>query len=485
MKRARRRQESGYALLLVFLMAAMIAISLYIEIPRVAFESQRQKEQLLVERGEQYKRAIYMFQKANKRWPATIDELESFNNRRFLRKRFIDPMTGKEEWRIIHIVGNILTDSLVQKPKTQQAEASSQSQLVGEIPLSAADTTQGQQSIPNPAMRRRSSDGIMPGMGGNAGGQPVDPNNPNYPNNPANPQNPVYPGQPYPGQAYPGQPYPGQPSEGTSVQPGQSYAPGTLPPGVPIMPGQPGANQPYPGQPQYPGQMQQYPGQTQPYPGQPVNTQFGGVSPYQTGAGANGAPPQYGQPGLDPSQQGVQSPIYPGQPNPGMPGQPYGQGTFPPGMPGMPGQPNTQNSAQGMIQQILTSPRPGGMPTGLGGQVVGGGIAGVASKADAEGIMVYHDRTNYKEWEFIFDPAKVKLVPNPLTGSPGTSAASMGSMPGTSAASMGSMPGSVPGQTGSPGLGSPGFGSPGFGSPGFGGSATPPTTGVPPTQPQQ
>jgi len=469
MKRTRRRQESGYALLLVFLMAAMIAISLYIEIPRVAFDSQRQKEQLLVERGEQYKRAIYMFQKANKRWPATIEELESYNNRRFLRKRFIDPMTGKEEWRIIHVVGNMLTDSLVQKPKTQPAEASSQSQLVGEIPLSAANTTQGQQSIPNPAMRRRSSDGNMPGMGGNAGGQPVDPNNPNYPNNPANPQNPVYPGQPYPGQ-----PYPGQPSEGVSLQPGQSYAPGTLPPGVPIMPGQPGANQPYP------GQTQPYPGQQQ-YPGQPVNTQFGGVSPYPTGAGASGAPPQYGQPGLDPSQQGTQSPIYPGQPNPGMPGQPYGQGTFPPGMPGMPGQPNMQNSAQGMIQQILTSPRPGGMPTGLGGQVVGGGIAGVASKADAEGIMVYHDRTNYKEWEFIFDPAKVKLVPNPLTGSagtsaasmgsmPGTSAASMGSMPGTPAASMGSMPGSVPGQTGSPG---------------FGGSATPPTTGVPPTQPQQ
>ncbi len=31
------------------------------EIPRVAFETQRQKEQLLVERGEQYKRAIKLF----------------------------------------------------------------------------------------------------------------------------------------------------------------------------------------------------------------------------------------------------------------------------------------------------------------------------------------------------------------------------------------------------------------------------------------
>ena len=59
--RRRRKNESGFALLLVFLMAAILAISLYMEIPRVAFETQRQKEQLLVERGEQYKRAIQLF----------------------------------------------------------------------------------------------------------------------------------------------------------------------------------------------------------------------------------------------------------------------------------------------------------------------------------------------------------------------------------------------------------------------------------------
>ena len=59
--RMRHGHESGFALLLVFLMAAIIAISLYMEIPRVAFETQRQKEQLLMERGEQYKRAIKLF----------------------------------------------------------------------------------------------------------------------------------------------------------------------------------------------------------------------------------------------------------------------------------------------------------------------------------------------------------------------------------------------------------------------------------------
>src|SRR5207248_1871504 len=150
----------------VFLMAAVIAISLYMEIPRVAFESQRQKEQMLVERGEQYKRAIRMFFAANKRYPATIEEMESFNNRRFLRKRFRDPMTGKEEWRFIHIQNGILTDSLVQKPKGQQQAGSTQSQLVAEIPASALDPSAAGASAPNMAMRRRASDGTTPGISG-------------------------------------------------------------------------------------------------------------------------------------------------------------------------------------------------------------------------------------------------------------------------------------------------------------------------------
>jgi type II secretory pathway pseudopilin PulG len=85
------RREAGYAMLLVFLMAAMIAIALYRELPRFAFEQQRAKEQLLIERGEQYKRAIQVFVRKMNRYPATIEELESTNNIRFLRKRYLDP----------------------------------------------------------------------------------------------------------------------------------------------------------------------------------------------------------------------------------------------------------------------------------------------------------------------------------------------------------------------------------------------------------
>ena len=66
----------------------------------------------------------------------------------------------------------------------------------------------------------------------------------------------------------------------------------------------------------------------------------------------------------------------------------------------------------------------------MGGQSFGGGIAGVASTAEGEGVKVYNERTLYQEWEFIFDPAKQKQIPNPnALGAIGTPASNMGSSP--------------------------------------------------------
>ena len=377
----RRRKESGFALLLVFLMAAMIAISLYMEIPRVAMESQRQKEQLLIARGEEYKRAVLVFFKTNNRWPARIEELENLNNRRFLRRRYIDPMTGKDEWRLIHVANGVFTDSLVNKPKT------------GPGTQAAADSTAGQYVAVNNGMfdtggatgntgpntgRRRISDG------GAGGGTVVsmDPTGTGAANGNATAPPPEgstptdAPTGPTAGRTNP-----------TANQPPQ------LPPGLPGVPGMPGMP---------PG-----------VPGAPVDSQTGGVSasPYSTTPGANGMNPGFGQPGA------------------GMPGA---------GMPGANAQ--GQNPAASLIGQILTSPRPNGPPgtnltTGAAGMVMGGGIAGVASKKDEEGIMVYNDHTNYKEWEFIFDPSKWRPPPNPLQnqagpgGPNGTPASQLGSMP--------------------------------------------------------
>src|SRR5438128_2340305 len=145
-------------------MASIVAIGLYYEMPRVAMETQRQKEQLLIERGEQYKRAIQLFVKKAGRYPSEIKELESFQNQRFLRRRYVDPMTGKEEWRLIHIQNGMLTDSVVTKPKAQgeQKEASTLGQYIGMQP-GMGDTQGPSQAGPFSAKdRRRMSEGGNP-----------------------------------------------------------------------------------------------------------------------------------------------------------------------------------------------------------------------------------------------------------------------------------------------------------------------------------
>ena len=83
MKRAPRTDERGFALLIVFLFAAAVAFTLYQQLPRAAFESARDKEQLLMDRANQYKRAIQVFYAVNKRFPARIEDLEKTNEKRF------------------------------------------------------------------------------------------------------------------------------------------------------------------------------------------------------------------------------------------------------------------------------------------------------------------------------------------------------------------------------------------------------------------
>ncbi len=154
-------------MLLVFLMASVIAITLYLEVPRIAMQTQRDKEQVLIDRGEQYKRAIQLFVKKAGRYPGTIKELESFQNQRFLRHTYPDPMTGKDEWRLIHIQNGILTDSKISKPtgpgQQKDGGGSTAGQFVGEQ-LAMGSTPNGpggwrhQRPRPSAGERRRRRD---------------------------------------------------------------------------------------------------------------------------------------------------------------------------------------------------------------------------------------------------------------------------------------------------------------------------------------
>jgi len=86
-----------------------------------------------------------------------------------------------------------------------------------------------------------------------------------------------------------------------------------------------------------------------------------------------------------------------------LPGQPAGQGQFNAGNPGAAG---AANPGLNIINQLLTTPRP--PPSGIAAatatnnQTIGGGLAGVASMFTGATIKSYGGRTDYSEWEFVF-----------------------------------------------------------------------------------
>jgi type II secretory pathway pseudopilin PulG len=95
--------EDGYMLLAVVVMAALVLIALSVAAPVVAKDLRRDKEIESQHRMQQYVRAIRMYQiKFPGQYPPSIKALEGSNNIRFLRHVYVDPLTGKADYKLIH-----------------------------------------------------------------------------------------------------------------------------------------------------------------------------------------------------------------------------------------------------------------------------------------------------------------------------------------------------------------------------------------------
>jgi hypothetical protein len=412
-----KKSRPGFALLFVYAMAATIAIMLFMAMPRVAFEAQRDKEQLLIDRGEQYSRAILLFARRFNRFPSSIDDLRSTQNLRFLRKTYVDPFTGKDEWRLIHAgPGGLFTDSLVYNTKKIDPNAPQQTQQtfiteMQQIGGNPVDPNSGA-TVANQANRDAIRDSITAQTAGLPPGQLGQPTATTDPNGNA----------------------PGLATTVNPAPPTNNFPPMIGPDGRPVTP----TSGNVPGSPQ-----------------NPVNLPPGVAFP----------------PGVQ-LPPGIQQPGFP-QPN----GTPNAAAT---------------TAAANMINQILTTPRPGGLPgmgnsqtigggvtggpttigNGFGAtpgatttstlgtpangqpaqqQVMGGGIAGIASKVEQQGIKRYRDKKKYNEWEFVYDVSKDKTrtpqLPQAANQQPG-SAVSTSTPPSGSAAS-----GTSSNLTGSPSTG--------------------------------
>lgn len=112
----RYRRQSGSALLVVLVIAAVITIGLYSEVPNIVFQARRAREQQLIDNAGEYKRAIQLYVRQFHTYPPSLDALDGTNNQRFLRRHYADPLTGSSDWRILHGGPTGIVDSNINRP---------------------------------------------------------------------------------------------------------------------------------------------------------------------------------------------------------------------------------------------------------------------------------------------------------------------------------------------------------------------------------
>ena len=93
--------EDGYMLVAVIFMMAILVLSLAVAVPKVKASIQRDREEETMQRGKQYIRAVQLYYRKFHAYPPNMDALVKTNDIRFLRKKYIDPTTGKDEWKPI------------------------------------------------------------------------------------------------------------------------------------------------------------------------------------------------------------------------------------------------------------------------------------------------------------------------------------------------------------------------------------------------
>jgi type II secretory pathway pseudopilin PulG len=106
-----RPSEEGYILIWVIFLLVVFSIALSVAAPRVAKEIQLDRERETMERGKQYTRAIQLYYRKFHAYPPNLDALVKTNEIRFLRKKYIDPTTGKSDWKPIRF-GQAKTQTL-------------------------------------------------------------------------------------------------------------------------------------------------------------------------------------------------------------------------------------------------------------------------------------------------------------------------------------------------------------------------------------
>ena len=210
-----RPSEEGYILIAVIFLLALFTIALAVALPKISKEIQRDRELETMHRGKQYIRAVKLYYKKFGAYPANADALiKPTNNIRFLRKKYADPTTGKEDWKPVLFGQNKAPTamgffgqpmgSIGGCPINPLGANTSQNGLssggIGGTPSPSSGGGTSNPSTGNnpncPPAGLDASGGTSTGAGGTNSTDPNAPQNPNNPNAPQNPNNPNAPQNP-------------------------------------------------------------------------------------------------------------------------------------------------------------------------------------------------------------------------------------------------------------------------------------------------
>jgi type II secretory pathway pseudopilin PulG len=161
----KRQGEQGFMLVGLIVAIFFILLVLSVAAPKVAEALRREREVEAIHRGNQYVRAIRLYYRKTNTYPGSIEALEKTNNIRFLRQRYVDPMTGKDDWRLIK-VGEAKTTvkGFFGQPLAGVAPGlGSAAGMASAGPAGAGAAGTGQQSSP---FGSSSYGGSSPGVGG-------------------------------------------------------------------------------------------------------------------------------------------------------------------------------------------------------------------------------------------------------------------------------------------------------------------------------
>jgi hypothetical protein len=145
MTRARKNQ-GGYALLLVVFLTALLVVGTMSIGLRILTEGKRQRELEMIWRGQQYTRGIKLYYRKLGRFPTSLDDLTKpkIGNLRFMRQAYKDPMNTEDgSWRLIYVgpAGQLIGSLNPSLNKVQMPTAAGQP---GGAPGNATTATAGQ-----------------------------------------------------------------------------------------------------------------------------------------------------------------------------------------------------------------------------------------------------------------------------------------------------------------------------------------------------